>query len=193
MSNYSNLKSSRGRPRVLDEAKRREVCALISVGVTVSDAARYVGCAVSTIRREALRNEEFSAALRRAALGAELSPLHDIRSAAKKYWRAGAWLLERLNPRAFAKRNPAMLTLEQVQGIMDNVGKIIHEEIPHEKWQQRVFSRLTQLGEHMIREAWLAHRDPCPPARRARKSTRSATKIPSPAESPHAPDSCDEQ
>jgi hypothetical protein len=32
------------RPRLLDDAKRREICALISVGAGIDAAARYVGC-----------------------------------------------------------------------------------------------------------------------------------------------------
>ena len=67
------------------DAKRREVCALISVGMSMTEAARYVGCAVTTLRREALRNDEFSDALKRAHMGAELSPLHEMRNAARKH------------------------------------------------------------------------------------------------------------
>ena len=36
-----------GRPRALDEVKRREVCALISAGCGVEGAARFVGCAAN--------------------------------------------------------------------------------------------------------------------------------------------------
>ena len=42
-----------GRPRFLDDEKRRQVCALISAGCNVHIAAHYVGCNSITIRREA--------------------------------------------------------------------------------------------------------------------------------------------
>lgn len=48
-----------GRPRVLDEIKRREVCALISAGYSMAGAASYVNCSEKTIRREAERNSQF--------------------------------------------------------------------------------------------------------------------------------------
>ena len=48
-----------GRPRALDEIKRREVCALVAAGCGIEFASRYIGCSARTIRREALRNEDF--------------------------------------------------------------------------------------------------------------------------------------
>jgi transposase-like protein len=68
MDEPSNARPKRGRRRALDEVKRREVCALISAGSAIADAARYVGCAASTIHREAMRNPEFREHLRRANL-----------------------------------------------------------------------------------------------------------------------------
>ena len=49
----------RGRLRVLDELKQREVCALVSAGCSLLAAANYVECAPNTIRREAVRNPDF--------------------------------------------------------------------------------------------------------------------------------------
>jgi hypothetical protein len=193
MSSDANDKPARGRPRYLDDAKRREVCALISVGTSMTDAARYVGCNVVTIRREALCNEEFSAALQRAFLGAELSPLHEIRNAAKKHWRAGGWLLERTNPTRFSKRSADTMTLEEVEAVMNAIDDIIRREIPYEHLQQRVISRLEELGEHLHREVCLAYRDPCPPARRARKFARSLSRFTAAGGSQLAPDSHNEQ
>lgn len=172
MPPHSPGSPSLGRPRALDEAKRREVCALISVGCSLSDAARYIGCTVITIRREALRNEQFSEALQRAHLAAELSPLHDLRAAAKKYWRAAAWLLERTNPQRFAKQHPQSLTPDQVSAFVSRMIDIIGDEVPHAHARQRIKDRLTGFSEELQREAWLAHRDPCPPPRRARKPRR---------------------
>ena len=50
-----------GRPRMLDDAKRREICALVSFGCTLQSAAKHVGCSRATVHREACRNPEFAA------------------------------------------------------------------------------------------------------------------------------------
>lgn len=142
---------------------------MISVGCSLHDAARYIGCSVITIRREALRNEQFSEDLQRAYRAAQLNPLHDLRAAAKKNWRAAAWLLERTNPQRFAKQDPQCVTPDQVSAMVRRVIDIIGDEVPHAHVRQRIRDRLVGYSEELQREAWLAHRDPCPPARRARK------------------------
>src|SRR3972149_3390604 len=98
------------RPRALDELKRREICALVSAGCGIAEAARYVGCNPVTIRREAPRNAEFHEPLRNADLRAELSPLQALRQAAHTHWRAAAWFLERTQPDRFGRRNPDTVT-----------------------------------------------------------------------------------
>ena len=65
-----------GRPRALDETKLREICALVANGCRLSEAAQYVGCDVSTVRREVRRNSEFAEKIRRAQRDAELAPLN---------------------------------------------------------------------------------------------------------------------
>jgi hypothetical protein len=57
---------SRGRPRKVDDAKRRKVCALVSIGCDLRQAAYYAGCSYPTIRRETLRHPEFRRILRQA-------------------------------------------------------------------------------------------------------------------------------
>jgi hypothetical protein len=187
------LKSVGGRPRALDEMKCREICALISAGCGMTDAARYVGCAVCTIRREALRNPQFSDALQRAYLAAELSPLHDIRAAGKKYWRAAAWLLERTNPQRFAKQNVNFVKPEQLSEFVRVIAEIVGQEVPLPSAQQRILRRLNDFDEQMQRETWLAHRDPCPPPRRARKVNRQADVRPRLAAPDHVSKPADEQ
>ncbi|TWT72673.1 hypothetical protein Pla123a_39690 [Posidoniimonas polymericola] len=84
-----------GRPRVLDEGKQREVCALLTAGMTVGEAADYVGCCVKTIRREQARDDDFDERVRRARMAARLGPLQAVRQAAATHWRAAAWLVDR--------------------------------------------------------------------------------------------------
>ena len=54
-----------GRRPVLDEIKRREILAILAVGGSRRVAAKYVGCAVSTIQNTADRDPQFAAQLHR--------------------------------------------------------------------------------------------------------------------------------
>ena len=103
-----------GRPRALDDTKRREVCALISTGCGFDAAADYVGCNPVTIRREAMRNPDFFEDLRKAELAAQIVPLQAMRKAASSNWRAAAWLLERTQPDAFGPRRPLHISVDEL-------------------------------------------------------------------------------
>jgi len=157
-----------GRPRALDEIKRREVCALISVGCGMMDAGRYVGCSASTIRREALRNEKFHESLRQAELAAQLGPLNAIRKAAATNWRAAAWLLERTNPEQFAKQDAKMLKLEEVNEVVNQLVETIAQEIDDPATRGRVYRRLLAEAHSSMRETFAAERPRRDP-KRARK------------------------
>jgi len=63
----------RGRPPLLDAAKRREICAIVACGGTRTVAARYVGCSIDTIARAAERDPVFAEQIRRAELGKRAS------------------------------------------------------------------------------------------------------------------------
>lgn len=118
-----------GRPRVLDEIKRREVCALISAGYSMAGAASYVNCSEKTIRREAERNSQFGEQLRKSQLTAKLEPLRAIRGKAATHWRAAAWLLERIDPKQFAKYNSKLLTPEEVGDLLGNISSTLNRAI----------------------------------------------------------------
>src|ERR1700759_4664763 len=77
----SEKPTGRGRPRVLDDVKRREICALVAGGCGLREAARYVRCGINTIRREAERNPEFDEQLRRSQTYAQLCPLRAMQLA----------------------------------------------------------------------------------------------------------------
>jgi hypothetical protein len=135
-----------GRPRALNEVKRREVCALVSAGCGLDGAAQYVGCNVVTIRREAMRNPEFYEQLRSAELGAQLSPLQALRKAAGSHWRAAAWLLERTQPKRFARRNPHRFTDEHVSKLLFDLVDSLLEEVDDPGIKDRLYHRLHQLA-----------------------------------------------
>ena len=101
-------------------------------GLQPPTAARYVGCAVSTIQNTADRDAAFAEKLRQAAYNTEVGLLKNIRNAAKKeqYWRAAAWALERRFPERYARRGPDVITLDQVTRLLGQFGDIVAEEVP---------------------------------------------------------------
>jgi hypothetical protein len=150
-----------GRPRALDEIKRGEICALVHMGSSLEGAARYVGCATSTIRREARRNPEFGQSLRRSSYSAEIAPLQAMREFAKNHWRAAAWLLERLDPERFAKPNLRFLKPKDLQNYSEMLAELLKDEIRDPADLERVHKKLNELAKVVAREAW-ANRDTAP-------------------------------
>jgi hypothetical protein len=140
-----------GRPRALCDEKQREICTLVATGCTMADAARYVSCSVLTIRREARRNPKFHEALRRSRVAAEISPLNTMRQAATSEWRAAAWLLERTQPRRFAKRNPHSFSQEEVIDLVGRVCDVVRQETRDVEKFARIKRRVTALTRQLVR------------------------------------------
>lgn len=134
-----------GRPRALDDSKLREICALVTAGFGLPGAAEYVGCAASTVRREAQRNLDFQEKLRKAQLASELDPLNSIRQSARSNWRAAAWYLERTNPQKYAKRNPMTLTPAEVKEFTETLANLISSEVRHPAVQKRIIRKMLEL------------------------------------------------
>jgi hypothetical protein len=136
-----------GRPPVLDDGKKREICAILAVGCSRAVAARYVGCHPGTIRNTALREEEFALQLEQAESRHEILHLSHINSAAKegRYWRAAAWALERKYPDRYGQRHPDVITIEQISQVLAQFADVIFEEIEEPEYRQRVLARLTDL------------------------------------------------
>jgi hypothetical protein len=145
--------SKRGRPRVLDDVKRREICALVAGGCSLHEAARYIGCGINTIRRELERNAQFKGGLRRSQMYAQLSPLRAMQQAVGKHWRAAAWMLERAYPERFARRDPATLNARQARRLLNEVIDIVRREIRDPYTQAQLVKRLKPAFEDSIRAA----------------------------------------
>jgi hypothetical protein len=138
----------RGRPLVLDDMKRREICAIVGVGCSQNMAAQYVGCSPSTITNQAERDPQFAAKLRQAKCNAELSLVKNIRAAAKKeqYWRAAAWMLERGFPEKYAARSPDVITADQLAKILTNLAKTVTEDVPVANYRKKVVKRFDSVA-----------------------------------------------
>jgi hypothetical protein len=169
-----------GRPRTLDETKRSEICALITGGCGLKGAARYVGCHVSTIRREARRDPEFAERLRHAERESELAPLSAIRQAAKRSWRAGAWLMERGDAERYATKNARRITITQLKQYNASLVRILKIEL-HERMLCGHLARLfNEVLDHCVYKI-AAGRDPFPIPP---EITRADSWLPKPPRSP---------
>ena len=136
-----------GRKPVLDQYKKREILAIIAMGCSRRTAARYVGCAPSTITNTAERSVAFAKSLRQAEQKSEIDNMKNIQDAAKKaqYWRAAAWILERRNPEDFAAKNPNALTIDDMRQLLAEFVQIIMEEVTVAKYRKRLLKRLAVL------------------------------------------------
>jgi len=119
---------------------------MLANGSSLRVAARYVGCASTTITRTAARDPQFAADLARAEQNAEIEALRLLRRAARKerYWRAAAWLLERKNPDDFAPRQPTLFTKEQLAQVSLSIMLYLTDDMPDEKFEE-VLNRLDEL------------------------------------------------
>jgi hypothetical protein len=140
---------------VLDEVKRREVLAILSVGCSQTMAARYVGCSRSTIRREAERDPKFAEKLSQAICNAELGLVKNIRNAAKqeKYWRAAAWALERRFPERYARRGPDGITSDQLEQILTRLAERVTQLLPASEYRKQVVKDAEALARSFGRSA----------------------------------------
>jgi hypothetical protein len=92
-----SAKRPRGRPRVFDEMRRHELCAMISLGLSRKAACRIVGVAPSSVVHAARTDPFFAAQLQQALIDRDNRPpeLADIGS---RSWRAIARRLEARSP-----------------------------------------------------------------------------------------------
>lgn len=150
--------SKQGRPRALDDTKRREICALIVAGAGIRRAAQYVGCSYSTICREAQRDEEFRDQLRRAKATMQLAPLQAMRQAVQTNWRAAAWMLERSDPEQFGRRYRNSLGQKELRALARDLMAIFDDEINHPLQRERVSERVEATINYAMRHAWDSQR-----------------------------------
>ena len=168
-----------GRPRVLDETKRREICALVSAGASLESAAEYVGCSYVTIYRERQRNESFRTRLGRARATRQLAPLQMMRQAAQTHWRAAAWLLERLDPDHFGRRRPHAFGAKELRALKRDLLDIFGDAIDQPQSREEMSERLQATINYAMRHAW--------DRRRTGKSLRRAMRLFSVSQPPRDP------
>lgn len=136
------------RPRVLDDVKKREICALVTAGMSLAKVARYVGCHPKTIARERQACAEFDERMRRADMAAELSPLEAMRRASATHWRAAAWMLERGDRRADRRRGVRRQPQVDLDAMRRRVSQAVDRSMKPSLEQMKLEQELNDIFEH---------------------------------------------
>ncbi len=143
-----------GRPKVLDPTMQCEICTFVATGVSLSEAARLVGCNRSTIRNEAGRNERFRRDLQRAKSQTQMNPLRTMQQAAATNWRAAAWWLERLAPNTFAQPAGAVLGQREANKFAADLIEIVERVVSDPFERERLHELLSAALPAAMRRTW---------------------------------------
>jgi hypothetical protein len=142
------------RPHVLDEAKKSKILALLKSGCGRLTTAAAVNCDPRTIAREARRDPQFAGQLALAEREHALTHLLNLNRAGTQpqYWRASAWILERVLPNEYGKTKPNVVTADQLTALVTEIAEMIVEEVPVDAYRKRIIKRL----EVLMRQAEVA-------------------------------------
>ena len=137
----------RGRRCVLDDKKKDIIIAIVKSGCGRITAARFVECAARTITNTANRDPDFAKKLSQAESAAEIVHIENINRAGRdvKYWRASAWMLERLHPDRFGKSSPDAVSPSQMASLIIQLAEIVIQEVPAPKYRKGILKRLDRL------------------------------------------------
>jgi hypothetical protein len=136
-----------GRPFLLDDEKKSRILALLKSGCSRLTAASAVRCHPKTISNTAKRDPDFAEKLALAENATELVHLDNINKAAKdvKYWRASAWMLERLHRDRFGKARPDAIAPSQIADLIVDIAEIIIQEVPVATFRKQILKRFDRL------------------------------------------------
>ncbi|TWT91005.1 hypothetical protein Mal64_14040 [Pseudobythopirellula maris] len=131
----------------LTDEQQREACLILAVGCDRETAAKYVGCRVEDLDRQADSDADFQQRLRRAEASPELAHMRNIQQAGReeKNWRASVWWLERLAPERFARRDFGAVTRAELKRFIEALAEHIACEVQDEEDRSRLLERLREL------------------------------------------------
>jgi len=134
-----------GRPPILDEKKKGQVCGLLRSGLGLAEAAEFVGCCPRTIKNAADEDREFADQMRQAKIQCQYQALQNMEAAAKNSWRASAWLLERCNKPRFGANRPKMVPRREFSEALETLLHVLSEEIKDQELLERVLRRFMDI------------------------------------------------
>jgi IS30 family transposase len=143
-----------GHPRVLDVAKQSTICALVANGVSVRQAAHFVNCNPKTVRREALRNDDFRLQLDKAISEAGMQPLDTLRRAANSNWRAALCFMERLETLQLVGRNAKIITQREANHFAVDLVESIQRAVSNPSERNDLFNLLSAAMPVAMRRRW---------------------------------------
>jgi hypothetical protein len=123
----SGARSKRGgRPSVIDEPMKARIATLMGAGLSLRQAAAFLGIAHSTISRAVTADEQLKHDVEVARTRATLHPLACILRESGRNWKAAVWLLEHLKSVAHRERTP----LERAEeGVETSVQLALEQEL----------------------------------------------------------------
>ena len=136
---------------VLDKRKRERLISLLATGCSRRVAARWIGCAPSTISRAVAADPQFARQLARAEESSVVDSVKRIRHAGQsdRYWRAAAWFLERKNPDEFGLRSAGRYSETQLREILLQIVFMLSAEVPQE-YYDRIMAKMDALIAELV-------------------------------------------
>ena len=141
--------TSPGRPLLLDEFKKQQICAVIRAGAPLETAARYVGCHPRTIHRTTQADRDFARRLAKAFAGQEIEQVHALVAHSKKSWRAAAWYLERRR-RGYRRVNDRHVDPEPLAAFARLISDAMFEFIEHPEQRSAASARVQALAAQWL-------------------------------------------
>ena len=135
---------------LLDETRRREVLAFLMLGSSRKQAAKYAGCSLASISRTEREDSDFAKRLRKAESRVEADCLKSLHQAVtqEQQWRAATWLLERLNPEMFGKRNPRSVSVQECSQFFRTLSELITQQVPS-RYRSKLLKELDRMLEEL--------------------------------------------
>jgi hypothetical protein len=152
--------------RPLSEEKIRKFKSMLMMGCSRRMAAFCVGCSPSTITRYIERDPEFRQQVVEAEQILAMKSLRSLRAAGEnpRYWRANAWLLERLYPGEYGKRPTLGLTTDHIRRMLASFIAGAEEAVPEGKWDI-VLDKFDEYCDNLEKEQHSIQLPPLPTAK----------------------------
>src|SRR5262245_59099301 len=139
-----------GSSRIMTPARRAKFCELLAESHTLEEASEAIGVSIRTVQRQRKRDEDFDHEVL-LALQKTPDPLKLMEQAARKHWRAAAWLLERQNPEQYARKPVNTTSAKKVATALRFVQEMALEAVPaefHAVLYQHVQAALEESFRH---------------------------------------------